>query len=1244
MAIVPWPNPIPGQPDQVVFDNIPLEIVPGKYSVEEADRFGEKVSQGSLKYADFNPYESAHAVAALTGGAGLRRYSDAGDDPTQFATLYTESNNVNCCFAPVVLSPEVTYEALPSATGPAVWMGETWQSSNGVVTKQLYAVGPVAGGVGLWTRTSTGPWNAPATVAVTAPLVAVGLFKNTFLLGFGGLALAQWVGEGGGSGQILQDGGQPLYAWAFTSDQASSYLAGGPASSDYNLVTSSINPADSYTAAGTGGSVACGDTAINSLAPGGGLVAVYVGKIDELGMIDLGAGLYHSLVPFDSKYETNCRPLKWAQASGANQARGSLALVFPRERSLWEYVPSDSESGTCSNIAPWSTDYRRPPNARGVVTAMMGTARWLYYAVQNSSGETWIYRNDQTTGAPHTWVFLGNTTVSAMAITGMFPGNPLMLLSADTDIAQIVLPLDGDAEFDDANCRYQYSGYVDIPDIDLGFPDEDKIGFEVRVVSDNLSGLNRYHDVQMSEDGGPWSDLGNIITSPSQGVYFPLGNAAKRIKLRIWFYTDDNTQSPEMWGFSLRVSLNTTVYRLFVFQVRVPAGSQSTLADDLNNPYITINHFWDVRRIGTPAPYQDPWNDQYMARLIKLQQQQALREPDHSPEWVVDFTLLEFLRARSRWWAPPTSCTTWTGRPAPARTPTRPRCTATTCHWRSTTPRRRSRISEDAMPLTAIDFYPKGPVKSADLNQYYNLFTGVMVDQPVTFPNTLSVGGQQGATTVPLKLYGAIGQTGDLIDLYADRTQAQPGFGFSAAGNFAWGPGGTSPQDTFLVRSSPGPGLTITPALTVAGNIIPEAQILWPSGSVAISDGGGGVMHLGIHVAVQGNLYIGYDLEQYIHEVTPTQMGIDPTLLIHGANAAGAGLGFGNAHLQVRSDDMADTVGAFINAFSAHTFSGNWNAFDVHFFKTTAGVGWPGVALLLDYDVDNANATGGRISMQNGKVAVGASLPVTTDATFQAWNSARVWGPLTVGNGRVNPGNLMLLVEGQDGLSDSDAVFVQNVNGLRLLELRNDGWMFTPAAVQFGPQGHNFQVMPSGADPTALVYTPVGSSGFYFHNTNLSFWNDTDPQGGGTNSYRVIGPSGRPAATYGGGEVHVSIRLYADADITAGTWMHAMGFLTTSDPTIKSNTTLMADSDCMARIRGAVPVYSYTLPPPSNPGYPQPNTPTIGFMATDVAKVAPEYVALDASDNPVSVIYGQMASLLWGALRDLDQRCQAKGI
>jgi len=128
------------------------------------------------------------------------------------------------------------------------------------------------------------------------------------------------------------------------------------------------------------------------------------------------------------------------------------------------------------------------------------------------------------------------------------------------------------------------------------------------------------------------------------------------------------------------------------------------------------------------------------------------------------------------------------------------------------------------MPLDAVNFYPKGPVKSSDLRQFYDLATGVMTDQPVTYRNTLSIGGNQGLTTVPLKIYGAVGQNSNLIDLYTDRTAPQPGFGFNAIGSFAWGPGGAAAQDTFLSRlgtqhgvAGDTAGLLISPRLDVVG-------------------------------------------------------------------------------------------------------------------------------------------------------------------------------------------------------------------------------------------------------------------------------------------------------------------------------------------------------------------------------------------------------------------------------------------
>ena len=81
-----------------------------------------------------------------------------------------------------------------------------------------------------------------------------------------------------------------------------------------------------------------------------------------------------------------------------------------------------------------------------MVTAIVGSSRWLYYAVRNGFGRTYIWRNDQSTGAPHTYLDLGEVAVDSMAITHLFGGNPLLLFSMGAGIiGQVTLPLDGDA-------------------------------------------------------------------------------------------------------------------------------------------------------------------------------------------------------------------------------------------------------------------------------------------------------------------------------------------------------------------------------------------------------------------------------------------------------------------------------------------------------------------------------------------------------------------------------------------------------------------------------------------------------------------------------------------------------------------------------------------------------------------------------------------------------------------------------
>lgn len=639
-----WGNVQPGQEEETILGGLPMQLVPGKYVVQEADRFGEKVTQGDLKYADFNPFESAQASSTLISGAGLQRYSDV-LDPSTVTTYYKETSNVSCVEMPVVLSPEMLQTGVPGAGGALVFIADIVLAGGTVHT---IGVGPN----GIWTRAPGGAW----TLSVALPAVplqnAITFFNGTLVIGYGGAHTAQWTADlvtlndvtGNSSATAGPDVG-PIYVYASTSDHASVYVAGGNAQTP-NIVLASLHAGDSYATP-----INTGTGAVVSMAPGGGIALVYIGKLQELGEIDTTA-IYRTLVPFDGLYDGNCQPMRWYLSSGADAQRGPTVLVFPRGHGLWMYAPSTITAGDSYNISPWSQPWLRPPNARGAITAIQGSSRWLYFAVERrSDGHTWIYRRDAATGAAHTWLDLGVGMCSAIGIssnTPPNPGNPVLLVSYGNSVITVVLPLDGDSDLDDPACRFNTQGYLDLADTDLGFPDENKIPFTVRVVGEQLAPNERWFEVWAALDGGPWLDIGTVNTAlPESELQFPTGITFRRLSLRIWFFSTDGSSSPQMFGVSIRMSLNTKVYRLFVIQCTVPTASFSTLADNLYDPYGLIQTLWTARRAGFPVTYSDPWNDQFLVRILKMQQTQMLRQPDLVPETTLDFTLLEFIKGRS---------------------------------------------------------------------------------------------------------------------------------------------------------------------------------------------------------------------------------------------------------------------------------------------------------------------------------------------------------------------------------------------------------------------------------------------------------------------------------------------------------------------------------------------------------------------------------------------------------------------
>jgi hypothetical protein len=129
------------------------------------------------------------------------------------------------------------------------------------------------------------------------------------------------------------------------------------------------------------------------------------------------------------------------------------------------------------------------------------------------------------------------------------------------------------------------------------------------------------------------------------------------------------------------------------------------------------------------------------------------------------------------------------------------------------------------MPLSAVNFVPQGPIKSADLIQFFNLFTGTMTDQPVTFKNTLTVGGNQGVSSAPLRVQGVSAQTANFVEVRLLAADAQPAFIVNPTGTLGWGPGGGTAVDATLSRSGVG-------ILTVSGAGAAVAQFNGVSAAV----------------------------------------------------------------------------------------------------------------------------------------------------------------------------------------------------------------------------------------------------------------------------------------------------------------------------------------------------------------------------------------------------------------------------
>ena len=284
--------------------------------------------------------------------------------------------------------------------------------------------------------------------------------------------------------------------------------------------------------------------------------------------------------------------------------------------------------------------------------------------------------------------------------------------------------------------------------------------------------------------------------------------------------------------------------------------------------------------------------------------------------------------------------------------------------------------------------------------------------------------------------------------------------------------------------------------------------------------------------------------------------------------------------------------------------------------------------------VDNGNLTvaGGTVLQGvtiNGSLAVGGTANITGTITCNTISAQTINGTA-------------LGITGLATITSNATVGgVLNVNGGGLyLAANNDCYIGRIGADSLGMPGTLY------IGHSNDTYFQRSAAGAIMVNNRLRFTVDS---GGGP--AQIDWPGGASVAngtsvSRSGAVVYLSAHAFVFFDLECGHTMTCQNLVQTSDPNLKSNMVIVPDVDCMTRVRNTgLEVKAYQLtPPPGEPSGPNPTPTDIGFDATQVYAVAPEFAALNDQGQPVGVTYSNMAAMLWGALRSLDARCVAKGI
>jgi len=370
------------------------------------------------------------------------------------------------------------------------------------------------------------------------------------------------------------------------------------------------------------------DQEITCLAQLGDLL--YVGKQNGLYALD-SDGIADLLTPElgEFAHTYNC----------ANTYAWHATLWVPHLRGLLNYRNLGEGGFVVTPTTPGSFTTEENP-IRGRVTALAGDDRWLYAAVLNSDGDTYIlagraaFEGEQGPLTWHPLVKLAGVECRAMHISGLW-ANPRLFFGMGTNAGYIILPRTGENPAQDSNCRFSTTGSLYYPAHSWYAPTTHKVWRQVEIKADNLT-ASRYIDVYYRIDWGSWTYAGRANRSPQSVVPFPVGGVSGVwLEIRLDFVLPSDTKTAIVRDVVIRGAERPSPVTLIQAAIRCADNLPLKSGRDRRTGAQIFNDLQAYTTLNRSVTLTDTLGvERRVLVLAPIREQEIAQYDDHAPERV----------------------------------------------------------------------------------------------------------------------------------------------------------------------------------------------------------------------------------------------------------------------------------------------------------------------------------------------------------------------------------------------------------------------------------------------------------------------------------------------------------------------------------------------------------------------------------------------------------------------------------